>query len=334
MRAPTSHDVAALAGVSQPTVSRALRGDPRVAPDTIRRVREAAGALAYVPSRRGRSLSTRATGQVAVVVRDLGNPFYSEAILHLHAALDAAGRRAVVHTDLPGRPFAAEQLLDGAVDAAILTTTLVGSALPGALADRGLPVVQFNRTAGGDAADACESDNAGGGREVATLLAGLGHTEIGAILGPADTSTGRDREAGLRAGLAQRGIALADARVRRGPFSTATGHEGLASLMAAPHPPSAVFCGNDVVAVGALNAARALGIPVPDRLTIVGFDDIAMAAWEVFRLTTVRQDLAAMSGAAIRLLLDRIDDPGRPPRRVRVPVELVPRGSHGAPARA
>src|SRR3954470_6152874 len=117
-RAPTSHDVAELAGVSQPTVSRALRDDPRVSQDTRRRVREAAETLAYVPSRRGRSLSTRATGQVAVVVSDLGNPFYSEAILHLHAALDAVERRAVVHTDLPDRPMTAEPLLDGSVDAA------------------------------------------------------------------------------------------------------------------------------------------------------------------------------------------------------------------------
>jgi len=331
VRAPTSHDVAELAGVSQPTVSRALRGDPRVSPETIRRVREAADALAYVPSRRGRSLSTRATGQVAVVVSDLANPFYSEAILHLHSALDGADLRAVVHTDLPDRPITAERLLDGSVDGVILTTTLAGSPLPGELAARGLPVVQFNRVAAGEAADASVSDNAGGAAAVGALLAGLGHTRVGAILGPDDASTSREREAGLRAALAERGIALPDARVRRGPFQTESGHEGLLALLGAAEPPTAVFCANDVVAAGALNAARALGISVPDRLTVVGFDDISLGAWEVFRLTTVRQDLAAMSEAAVRLLLERVAEPARPAQRVTVPVRLVLRGSHAAP---
>lgn len=332
MRRSTSHDVAELAGVSQPTVSRALRGDPRVAPETVRRVREAAEALAYVPSRRGRSLSTRATGQVAVVVSDLANPFYSEAILHLQAALEAADLLVVVHTDLPDRPITVERLLDGSVDGAILTTTLADSPLPGALADRGLPVVQFNRMGADEAADACVSDNAGGAAAVAALLADLGHARVGAVLGPEDASTGRDREAGFRAALADRGIALTDERMRRGPFSTASGHDGLIALMGEAGPPTAVFCANDVVAAGALNAAHALGVAVPQRLTIVGFDDIAMAAWDVFRLTTVRQDLAAMSTAAVRLLRARMAEPARPPQAVTVPVRLVLRASHGPPA--
>jgi LacI family transcriptional regulator len=307
----------------------------RVAEETRRRVHEAAVALAYVPSRRGASLSTRATGQVAIVVRDLGNPFYTEAVLHLHAALDTLDRRAVVHTDLPERPISDERLLDGSVDGsvdgAILTTTLLDSALPRSLAERGLPVVRFDRAAGDAAADACVSDKASGARDVAALLARLGHTEVAAIFGPSETSTGRDREAGLRAGLAGAGIELPDDRVRRTPFSVAGGHDALAQLMAGPGPPTAVFCANDVVAVGALNAAVALGIPVPQRLTVVGFDDIAMAAWDVFRLTTVRQDLAAMARRTTELLLDRLARPQREPRHVTVPVELVLRASHAAP---
>jgi LacI family transcriptional regulator len=328
--APTSHDVARRAGVSQPTVSRALRGDARVAAATRERVGAAAAALGYVPSRRGRSLSTRATGQVAVVVSDLGNPFYTEAVQHLHAALEAAELRAVVLTDPPERPPAPERLLDGSFDGAIVATALLGAPLPSELAARGLPVVQFNRAVDDRGLDACVSRNADGAAAVAALLAGLGHTRVGAILGPPETSTGRDRERGLRAGLHAAGLPLPDACVRHGAFAHATGDTAVRELLALAQPPTAVFCANDVIALGALNAAHALGVAIPRELTVVGFDDIAMAAWDVFGLTTVRQDLAAMARAAVALLVDRIADPDRAARRVEVPARLVLRTSHGA----
>ncbi|HZV74259.1 MAG TPA: LacI family DNA-binding transcriptional regulator [Conexibacter sp.] len=326
----TSHDVARLAGVSQPTVSRALREDPRVAEATRRRVAAAAAQLGYVASRRGRSLSTRTTGQVAVVVGDLGNAFYTEAIEHLHGELERAEQRMVVLTDAPEGAPATERLLDGSVDGAILLTTLLDSPAPRELADRGLPVVLLNRSVDDETVDACTSANADGAQAAAAQLAALGHERVGAILGPADTSTGRDREAGFRAGLAAHGIALPAARVRRGPFSHDTGHRALGELLAAAERPTAVFCANDVIAIGALNAARGLGVDVPTELTVIGFDDIAMAAWDAFRLTTVRQDLAAMARAAVALLLDRIGDPERPGSRVVVPTRLVLRGSHAA----
>ncbi|MDO8210290.1 LacI family DNA-binding transcriptional regulator [Conexibacter sp. CPCC 206217] len=334
MRPATSHDVARLAGVSQPTVSRALRDDPRVSQRTRERVREAAAALGYVASRRGRSLSTRTTGQVALVTGQLANPFYSEATKHLHAALTAAGHGVELLTELPdGPPIAAERLLDGAVDGVILTTTALDSRLPRQLAARGLPVVLFNRAVDDDAIDVCESDNAAGGRLVARTLLELGHREIGAIFGPLDTSTGRDRELAFRAVLADGGVALADTRIRRGPFAHAAGHRAFGELLAVARPPSAIFCANDVIALGALNAAAGSGIAVPRDVTVVGFDDIAPAAWELCRLTTVRQDLAAMASATVRLLGERIAAPDLPGRRERIPVRLVRRGSHAAPPR-
>src|SRR4051794_7470235 len=231
MRTPTSHDVARAAGVSQPTVSRALRDDPRVTEATRQRVRAAAAELGYVPSRRGRSLSTRATGQVGIVVGDLGNPFYMEAVEHLHRHLDRSGVRAVVLTDPPDGPATADALLDGSIDGAILTTTLLGSLLPEELARRGLPVVLLNRAIDDEAVDACVSENAGGARAVAAEIAALGHQRVAAIFGPAQTSTGRDRERGFRDGLAQAGVRLTDRAVRRGAFSYETGHWGLTELL-------------------------------------------------------------------------------------------------------
>jgi LacI family transcriptional regulator len=334
IRPPTSHDVARLAGVSQPTVSRALRNDPRVANETRVRVQDAATQLGYVPSRRGRSLSTRATGEIAVVVGDLGNPFYLEAIDHLNGAINATSRRMVVLTDRRNRPLGVEGLLDGSIDGAILTTTRLSSTSPIELAQRGLPFVLFNRVTGHPSVDACVSENEAGTRALVRELIRLGHTRIGAILGPEDTSTARDREAGLRGARADAEVVLNEVWVRRGgPFSYETGHRGLTEILAGAGPsrPTAVFCANDVIAIGALNAARALNLAVPGDLTIVGFDDIAMSAWDVFSLTTVRQDLPAMAQAATALLEERIADPGGPRRLITVPSRVILRGSHGPP---
>jgi LacI family transcriptional regulator len=330
-RPPTSHDVARLAGVSQPTVSRALRDDPRVTEPTRRRVVDAAGRLGYIPSERGRSLSTRRTGRAGVVVDDLGNPFYLRLLDALHAALEHHAVRMVVLTPHRNDPERVDRLLDGSIDGAILTTTLLGSPLPAELQRHQFPFVLLNRIVDDVHADACVVDNAEGAARVGAELLALGHRTVGAILGPETTSTSRDREIGFRRVLADHGVRLPRTRIRRGPFDFATGHRGLTELMRATRRPTAIFCANDVVAIGALNAAHGLGLRVPDDLTIIGFDDIDMAGWELFELTTVRHDMARMAAAAAELLLARIEDPLRPAQRVVLPVQLVRRATHAAP---
>jgi LacI family transcriptional regulator len=211
-------------------------------------------------------------------------------------------------------------------------TSLLSSRLPAELDERGLPCVLFNRSIDTEGMDSCVSANDEGGRIAARTLLELGHTAIGAIFGPVDTSTGRDRETGFRDRLSVDGANLVEARVRRGPFAYSTGYEGLHSLLDDTDPPTAVFCGNDVIAIGALNAASALGVDVPGELTILGFDDISMASWDVLRLSTLRQDLGVMARTAVGLLLERIADPERPPRRVEIPTRLILRASHSSPA--
>ena len=127
-RQVTSHDVARAAGVSQPTVSRALRGDPRLSEATRQRVLEAAETLRYVPSQRGRSLATRSTGQIGIVVSDLGNPFYLQVLGELHHALSETHLRMLVLTPEAHDSVPLERLVDGSLDGAILTTTLLDSA--------------------------------------------------------------------------------------------------------------------------------------------------------------------------------------------------------------
>lgn len=327
----TSHDVARLAGVSQPTVSRALRGDPRVSEETVRKVRAAAEALNYVPSEAGRSLSTRTTRRVGVLVTDMTNPFYPHLIGPLHDELERLDHRMMLFTERSDAAVAAERLLDRSIDGAVLATATLDSALPAELRRRGLPFVYLNRE-GSSPADAVVVDNRLGGELAARELVELGHRHIAGVFGPENTSTGRDREQGFRGALAEAGIALPASLVRHGPFEFETGLAALPELLAAPTAPTAVFCGNDVVAVGVLDAAKRVGVAVPDELTVIGFDDIPMASWAAFELSTVRHDLNEMAGTAARLLVERLSgEAAAPPRRTILTPDFVARRTHAAP---
>lgn len=330
-RLPTSHDVALAAGVSQPTVSRALRGDPRVTEATRTRVLVAAERLGYVPSDRGRSLATRRTSRIGVVVEDLDNPFYLELLDVLHERLERAGVRMIVLTPQRNAPERVERLVDGSIDGAILTTTHLDSPIPAQLRARHFPFVLLNRTVDDPGVASCSVDNRLGAIRLAEETLRLGHRDVAAIFGPETTSTGRDREAGIRHVLGEAGVALPETRVRRGRFTFPVGHRACTELLAAGERPTAILCANDVVAIGAINAAHALGLRVPEDVSITGFDDIAMAAWEVFRLTTVRQDLRRMAETAADLVLGLVDDPHGEPQRIVLPADLIPRATLAPP---
>lgn len=326
----TSHDVARLAGVSQPTVSRALRNQQGVAPDTRRRIEEAAAALGYVPSQLGRGLATRVTRRIGIVAAELTNPFYPHLVEPLHDRFERAGYRSVLFAEREDNHVAFADLVDGLLDAVVLTTTVLGSPLPRELTQRGLPFVFLNRDGGDVAADAVVMDNALGARLVADLLVDSGHRRIGAVFGPRTTSTGREREAGFRGQLATHGLDLPSRATVSGPFSFAAGRAGIRALLSSEDRPSAIFCANDVLALGALDETTRMGLRVPQDVSIIGFDDITMAGWERFSLTTVHSDLAGLAGVAADLLLERIADPDRAPCRVIQRPELVLRGSHAS----
>jgi LacI family transcriptional regulator len=322
----TSHDVARLAGVSQPTVSRALRNLPGTAPETRAKVLAAARELAYIPSETGRSLSTRTTRRVAVVAEELTNPFYPELVEPLRLNLSRHGFRTVLITDHVDDPVAVEALADGSFDGVVLTTALRGSPVPRALRERRIPHVLANRTVDEPGSSSVSTDNRHGAGLVADLLVSLGHKRIGAVFGPAATSTGRERARGLRDRLRRHGIGLE--LVRRVPFTHEAGRAAGAELLASPNPPTAIACGNDVVATGVLSAARSLGVSVPADLTVVGFDDISLAAWDIVNLTTVHCDLPALAGTAVDLLARRIAAPDSPVSRPVLAPSLVLRGTH------
>ncbi|MBB5629492.1 LacI family DNA-binding transcriptional regulator [Sphaerisporangium krabiense] len=326
----TSFDVARLAGVSQATVSRALRDMRGTSEATRRRVREAARQLGYVPRQTARSLATSRTRRIGVVIGELGNPFYAALLDPLIARLHERGYLAVVVHDDDVSELDCEPLLDGSLDGAVLATVRAGSAAPEELGRRGVPFVLVNREQAGKWGDVSVADNRAGATLAAELLLGLGHRRIGMIGGPPDTSTARARTEAFRDALAAAGVALSPGLVVHGAFDLATGSDGFDRLMGAPRPPTAIFCANDVLAIGALHRARSSGVDVPSQVSVVGFDDIPLASLAQIGLTTVSADLRTMAVTAVDLLLERLADPALGQRRVLHAATLVRRATHAA----
>lgn len=324
----TSHDVARLAGVSQPTVSRALRDSEKVSRATRARVREAAATLGYSPSAAGRALSTGRSTRVGLVVTDLVNEFYPHVIAPLHSELERRGYELALLPESSDAGPVVEHVIGHGLAGVVLATATIDSVLPARLRERGVPFTYFGRTTTGVEADAVVADPEDGVRQLVDAVAAGPPRRIGAIFGPRDTSTGREREAAVRAHLARAGLGLEQRDVRHGPFDVATGHDGATALLGREDPPGLLLCGNDVVAVGALNAAVELGASVPGDVGVVGFDDLPTARWPLVRLSTVAYDLDAMSRAAAHLLVDRVEGgSGAPARRMVFPTRYLERST-------
>lgn len=331
----TSFSVAEAARVSQSTVSRALRGDPGIAAATVRRVVAVASELGYVPSERARDLSTRSTRRIAMLV-DLDNPLWSLLVSRLHDELAARDYRLTLIAGHGDQQAIESNLLGGGVDGVIVCTVSLDSTLPALLHRRGVAAVLLHRyteaPSAGAELDACVADNRAGGAAAAKVLLDAGHRRIAALFGPCDVSTGRDRAAGFRDALLEDGAGLAAEMVRYGSFDFAHGRQSLPELMAPPDRPTALFCSNDEIALGALNAAAEMGLRVPHDLAIVGFDDLAQAAWPIVALSTVHVPFADMLRSAVNLLMERIGGYRGGARRVIHPVTPVLRRTHGPAA--
>ncbi|MEU7317416.1 LacI family DNA-binding transcriptional regulator [Streptomyces sp. NPDC007083] len=354
---PTGHDVAGAAGVSQATVSLVLggKGEGRVSARTAEAVRAAARELGYRPNLAARTLRLGRTRTALLVVPALTNEFF--ATVHRGAA-EVAGAHdfgIVLYpspegVDAAPDPFAsARTALDG-----VIASSMAPEALA-ALRGEGLPVVMLDsdeRTC-----DATVNvDLADGMRQVVTHLLGLGHRRIAHIAADVDSWTFAERAQALRAELTAGGAALV--RTERGPLCVPGGLEAATRALTAhpggatdasgarrhaanasgpadesdvDGPPTALVCDDDLLAAGALKAARRLGLRVPDDVSVTGFDDLALATAVEPELTTVRLPAERVGAAGMRTLLDILE--GREPAPVRLPVRLVERGSTGpAPA--
>ncbi|WP_432542995.1 LacI family DNA-binding transcriptional regulator [Kineococcus sp. SYSU DK002] len=333
----TGYHVARAAGVSQSTVSRALRGDARVVPETRELVLRVAREMGYVVNASARSLITRRTSSVAIVSGDLRNPSYPVIISTLQRSFHAHGYRVVLMSDHEEQSGEFEQNLDGLrggiVDGIVYVSARTSSPVVADLLDARMPVVVLNRdvdTALGGRVDRMTSDNAEGGRLVARHLHAIGARRPAMVAGPRDNPSLARRERGFRAELSALGLTLPRERVRRGQVDPRTGLEGALSLLGdvpAGQRPDAVFCQTDYIALGVLDAAGRLGLSVPGDVAVIGYNDLDWAGWSMIDLTTVRQPLVEMAEAAAAAMLERIADPDRPRVHRVFGVELVERGS-------
>ena len=334
----TIKDVAREAGVSVGTASQALRESPAVREATRRRVVAVAARLRYQPSALARGLVTRRTHTVGLLISDIANPFFIRAVRAVEDAAQENGFNVILcNTDED--PAKETQylrvLIEKRVDGIILATTAGSRQAIRDVRWRRVPLVLFDRELTGIAADTVKVDSVLGGRLATEHLLALGHRRIAIIHGPVVRSTGAERLQGYLAALAAAGIRADPALMREGNFKQDSGRALARELLNVAPLPTALFCTNNLMTVGALQTLQEQGVRIPADLSLVGYDD--MEWWTLTHppLTTVGQPVYDLGREAMRLLLAQIGAPGRRrPRRVVLKPELILRDSCGPPPRS
>jgi LacI family transcriptional regulator len=320
----TIRDVAAKAGVSVATVSRVFNRKGPIREDTARRVMDVAGELQYVPHAGARSLSTRSTRTIGVVLPDLHGEFFSEVI----RGIDLAARQCGYHLLLSGSHADRDEMravlsaVRGLVDGLIvMSPDLEPSALVADLPP-GLPVVMLNARVGGH--PSVTIDNSGGARDVVRHLHRLGHRRIAFISGPTQNADAEQRRRGYRSAMKELRL---EAIEYAGIFTEESGFDAGRMIANLRSRPTAVFAANDAMAIGALSAFREAGMAIPEDIALVGFDDIPIARFLTPPLTTVKVPIAELGRRGFEILANGDDESKRV---AKLTTSLVVRRSCGA----
>ena len=327
----TIRDIAELAGVSIATVSRAMNGRGDVADQTRALVREVARAHGYTPKRDARGLSTGRTGLVGVTLPVIHPTYSSSIVASVAEALDEHDMRIVLcptRHEHDREISLLERLMHGTTDGAILVLPEESGSELRALVRRGyrFVVVDPGVRLADDVPTVSAAHSAGADQAVRHLL-GLGHRRIAAITGPRRRMATEERLRGYYAAMAGAGV-LPDPRlVAESNFTVEGGFDQTARLLALSDPPTAVFAFNDPLAIGAMRAARSLGLRIPEDLSIVGFDDTTEAEFVTPALTTVRQPLAEMGRTAVSILVRLLENQPYETAQLELATRLVVRGS-------
>jgi DNA-binding LacI/PurR family transcriptional regulator len=333
----TAQDVAQLAEVSQSAVSRTFTPGASVSDQTRERVLVAARRLGYRPNAIARSLITRRSHIVALFMTYLENQFYPLVIEQLSQKLQRHGYHVLmfIGDEMDDSNSILTQILQYQVDAIVLASATLSADLARQCADSGVPVVQFNRVSQPypqasrkalPTTSSVTSDNRRGGELVAELLLSRGLRRIAFLAGLEDSSTSVEREQGFTAALAAAGVQLHRRAV--GHYSFEQAKVATRALFAAKgRKPDAMFVANDHMAIAAMDVLREeLGLRVPDDVSVVGFDDVPQAAWGAYRLTTVAQNVEAMTEATVDLLNLQMGDVAHA-RHIMIACAVVERGS-------
>lgn len=329
----TSTLVARRAGVSQSAVSRVFTPGASVSPKTAEKVRKVADELGYRPNVLARSLITGKSRIIGVVVAYFENQFYPDAVEKLSNALQREGYHVLIFmaSQTAGNiDKVLEEIIDYQVDALVVASVAMSSDLAERCDAAGVPVLLFNRIQEDERFSSVTSDNRSGGRKLADFLIAGGHRKIAHIAGWEGASTQRDREGGFMAGLASAGMQLHDRTV--GDFHFEIAQSAAREMFEKPNRPDAVFVANDHMAFAVMDVVRnEFGLRVPEDVSIVGYDDVPIAAWSSYDLTTIRQRSNTMVQEVVDALMARIDDPQTKPEQITVDGPLIVRGSARKP---
>jgi LacI family transcriptional regulator len=330
-------DVASAAGVSSATVSRVLTGARSVKPDSAAAVHAAVAALNYRPNQLGRALRRQSTQVIGMIVPSIDNPFFPSVIQVAERQLRSKGYALLLSTSDDDPDIEAERvqmLIDRQVDGLLISPCRRSASLPAvAEAAERVPLVQIDRAVDADGFDFVGVDDAEGVRSLVELVLGLRPRRVAYLGGDLDNWSGAKRHAAF-VSLARRNRSKFSTEVKLGEFSEAWGHEAATASLAGGNPPDAFICGNDLIAVGAIDACEGAGLVVGREVTVSGYDDIALARMCRPPLTTVRQPVDQLGARAVELLLARTSDRHRRAEQVLLHTELVVRQSMTAGPRA
>jgi LacI family transcriptional regulator len=329
----TSLQVAEKAGVSQSAVSRVFTPGASVSAKTAEKVRKAARELGYRPNILARAMITGRSRIIGLVVAYLENHFYPEVLEKLSNALQAQGYHVLIFmasNTAENIDGVMDEILDYQVDGIILASVAMSSDLTQRCEAAGVPVVLFNRLQDDETLSGVASDNVAGGRKLAEFLIDGGHRKIAHIAGWEGASTQRDREQGFLEGLAAAGMTLHSRAT--GNFHADQAKGAARQLFDTEDRPDAVFVANDHMAFAVMDVLRyELGLRIPQDVSVVGYDDVIIASWPSYDLTTLRQPANRMVQETVRTMLARIDTPDAPARRVAIDGPLIVRGSARIP---
>ncbi len=332
----TSTDVARHAGVSQSAVSRVFTPGASVSEKTAQKVRDASAVLGYRPNVLARSLITGRSKIIGLIVAYLDNQFYPDALERLSKVLQAKGYHLLVFIESgTGTEVdkVVDELMDYRVDGIITASVAMSDEIANRCGDAGIPIVLFNRGQDDVRLSSVTSANITGGRRIAEFLVAGGHKRIAHITGWTGASTGRDRQEGFIQGLAAAG--MAPVAIEDGHYRRKDAAEAAAKMFEDGHQPDAIFVGNDHMACAVMDELRGkMGLRVPEDVSIVGYDDVPLASWGAYDLTTWRQPSNQMVEATVELLLGMISDPTRQPEKLEIDGRLVVRGSAKVPEAA
>jgi len=326
-------EVAQRAGVAISSVSRALSGHPHVSPAVRARVYEAVRALDSSPNRVARELRSRRRRAAGVIIPDITNPFFTSVVDGIEAVLRRAGYCLLLtnSNEDPERERENARLLRAEKVAGILfTPSGPDSAAYRELAASGLPMVAISRLPGG-AVDGGTVDCAGGSAAAVAHLIALGHRRIGFVNGPAWSSSVQERQAGYEAAFRKHGLAVPTDLVLHADLRQSGGYHAMRELLTRRDRPTAVYVGNNLMTLGALEAIHEQGLRIPKDIAVVGFDDLPWATSLQPALTAVRLPTFDVGASAAQLLLERVEDPQRPVRTLVLGTRLVVRASCGGP---